>query len=144
MNEVTKDILKRYLKKEKDLFKTIQLDELGCIVDDGVELDVAEKKAKKELAPIKEMLLAYSKNRKEKRHAGFKGFALIKRKTSSSISPKDLLKYLINVDKKKLFMSLIKVGVTDAKKFLGEEALKDILKVETDDYGKVEFKGTKD
>ena len=143
MDDVTKDILKKYKLKEKNLFKNMQLDTLGCLVDDAVELDTTEKKAKKELELIKPVLLAYAIERKEKRFAGFKGFANIKKKTSSFISPKDLFQYLVKCDKKKLFYDLIKVGITDAKKFLGEEALKDITKVETKEYGSVSFKENK-
>lgn len=143
MDAVTKDTLKRYKLKEKNLFKNMELDTLGCLVDDGVKSNAAEKKAKGDLALIKPVLLAYAIERKEKRLSGFQGLAKITKKTSSFIAPKDLLQYLIKCDKKKLFYDLIKVGITDAKKFLGEEALKDIIKVETKEYGSVSFKENK-
>lgn len=143
MEDVTKDLLLRYKKKEKGLLDSIKLDDLGFLIDDAFEFDAMEKKGEKGLDVIKPLLLAYAKHKKEKQLAGFKGFAVVKQKTKSFISPKDLLQYLIKCDKKKLFYDLIKVGITDAKKFLGEEALKDITKVETKEYGSISLKENK-
>lgn len=143
MRDVTRKILERYKIKESKIFDKLKIDEIGEVVSDGVTLDLDMKQADKELTLIKPFLLAYAKHKKEKRFAGIVGFAEIKKKTSSFISPKDLLQYLVKCDKKNLFYALIKVGITDTKKFLGEEALKEIIKVETKEYGSVSFKENK-
>lgn len=143
MEDKTKEILKLYKAKDKKLFDSLALDDLGVLIDDAFEFNTMEKKGKKGLELIKPFLLAYAKHKKEKRLAGFKGVVEIKKKSSSFIAPKDLLTYLIKCDKRKLFYDLVKVGITDAKKFLGEEALKDITKTETKEYGSVSLKENK-
>jgi len=144
LNKETTAVLKEYKKSKREAIKDLSRTDLGYIVDDGIQLSAISKKSEKLLDSIKELLLDYSKLKKEKVHVGSHGFANIGPTSSSSIEPKKLLEFLTKVGKKNLFLGLIKVNVTDAKKFLGEDAIKSILDTTSKEYGSVKFKVSKD
>lgn len=145
LSKRTKLILDKFdtLEKPNVLFDRLSLEDIALMVDDGVLADTIKKDSDKETERIKGFILAYAKYKKSKLFAGVSGVATIGKKSSSFIAPKDLLEYLTRADKRKLFFDLIKVGISDAKKYLGEASLKGILKVTEEAYGSVSFKKNK-
>lgn len=116
---------------------------LSDLVDIGVSFDVVQKRMAADFKIVKEILLFYSKKHKIAIHEGEAGTANVKPKTISYVNPKKLLARMVVLGKKKLFFGVIKVGITEAKKYLGSVEIDAIADTDTEKYGSISFKAKK-
>lgn len=116
--------------------------EVSRVVDIGVVANEQLKELGEKVALAKSILLQYAKLNKLKEIEGSKGLAKIgaSSTTEQTGTVKDFVEILKTEGKKHLLYDLISVKVGDAKKLLGEEALKTFFKKKTEDYGSVTLK----
>jgi hypothetical protein len=123
-----------------EMAKTLTDNEVYALVDEAQHYDETMKDAKKKLEPMKVLLLENAKFKEWKTKAGEKAICTIKPSTSTTVVPLELLRKITELGKKKLFDSLFKVKITEAKEYLGKEELESISKVDTKKYGSVGLK----
>jgi len=109
-------------------------------VDEGQELNAQLKIMKAKAEMIRGKLMEYAKAQDIKEIYGTKAKASIKQTTSTNIDPGLLKTLLTKLKKMSLFNSLIGVKITDAKKYLGEENLRPISQITTEEYGSISYK----
>jgi len=116
------------------------------LADQGYISDTMQKDLVKEVKVIKETLMAYGKKHKIKDILGVDGKAVISASTHTVTgSATQLAKLLKKEGKTKLFDTLVGVKLGEAKKYLGEMALKQykFITSKTESYGKIGFKPKK-
>lgn len=113
---------------------------LKALVDQGLLLDGVVKYATAELKKVKEQLMEKAKTFEMKKLLGENGHIDVQQSSTSEIGAVDMVYYLRENKKLALVEGLLKVRIAEAKKILGEDALKDIMDVETEAYGKLRFK----
>jgi hypothetical protein len=117
-----------------------KVDELRLMVDEGFALNEKVKEGEKRLKEIRTELLKYAEDTNTKVLQGFLAKVEIRPTTSTEIEPGKLKALLTKMSKASLFYELLKVKITDAKKYLGEETLRPISKTTTEEYGSISYK----
>lgn len=117
--------------------------EIDVLVDAATELDIVGKECVATVKMAKAVLLQHAKTLKWKTRATDKSICKIGPNSSSEIGVKDLAKLLKKMEKSALFVDLVKVKITDAKKYLGEHSLAPITVTDTEEYGSVSLKSSK-
>jgi hypothetical protein len=109
----------------------------------AAEAKAVTKRTESEFKELSEKILAYAKANKKKWIEGTRAAVEVKPLTSSSIDPKALLSYLKRAGSLAMFFGLVKVGITEAKKSLGEKVLKNngVLTESTNEYAGLNVKG---
>lgn len=110
------------------------------LVDKGLLLDGVVKYATAELKKVKEQLMDQAKTLKQKTLRGENGQVSVQGSSTTEIGVVDMVRHLRENQKLNLIGDLLKVKISDAKKVLGEDALKDIMTVDTEPYGRLRFK----
>lgn len=113
------------------------------VIDQATKWDQELKELKKNLDKAKEFLKEHAGENGWRTLSGEYGLCEIRPSSSSSISPTALAKVLKKMDKLSLYETVVKVQVGEAKKYLGEEALKDIMKVSTEEVGSMSLRPLK-
>ncbi len=116
---------------------------LKRVLDMGLDLDQELKTKTKYLKSIKEICLKFAEKMKLKELQGTRSIAKISSTTSATIDPKHYLQLLKDSGQKELFFDTVKVAKTQAKKYVGENALKEISVADTVEYGKISIKEKK-
>lgn len=129
------------------LVNSLTPEEVISLVDVGTEIEEQRRSIDKDVKfyvePIKALLLNLAKQLKKKEIKGSeKRIAKIGRASKTTMGTatsfvKDVLK---KEGKLNLFDQLVNVKLTEAKKYLGEDALKGFIKVTSEEYGSVALK----
>jgi len=130
-------------KKAKVEFGVSEEQAIISMVDRAYELDVEQKKLAKELRELKDTLLKSAEKQGVREYAGNIATCRIGPKTTTEIGVKAFVKLLKDVGKGNLFADLLKVKITEAKRYLGEVVLEDIAEVTIEEYGSISFKPRK-
>lgn len=112
---------------------------LKILVDKGLFLTGVMKHVEKELKEVKQQLMLQAKTLESKKLVGENGNVSVQQSSTSEIGAVDMIRHLRENKKLSLVEGLLKVNISDAKKVLGEDALKDIMTVDTEPYGKLRF-----
>jgi hypothetical protein len=130
-----------------ETMKTLTETEEKMLIDFAAELDDRRaklvKQCKEEVEPIKDLFKAIAQQDNEMVHYGNTAELTVKASSKSIMGPTtELAKLLKQEGKTRLFNELTTIKVTEAKKFLGEDALisSGLMRVETDDFGAVTLK----
>lgn len=113
------------------------------IGNEGYLCDKMTKESGARVKILKLIALKCAKDLSAHKLRGGNGTANITKTTSSFIDPRDLLKLLIKLEKKNLFMDMVKVSLSDVRKYIAEDDLSSIMEVNVEEYGSVSFKPTK-
>lgn len=138
----TTELLGLYMTDELDL-TTLTPSELAALIDRAAELEDKRKTIAKEVdavvSPTKKLLLEVAKASGKKVLNGKTGTCKIGASSTTHIlgTPTEFAALLKKEGKLELFDSLVGIRLGDTKKYLGEDALKDFVKVETEEYGTV-------
>lgn len=117
--------------------------ELVLLIDNGSTLDEQRKAITKEVerivAPTKMLLLALAEQQKWKVKAGKIGECKIGAGSSTKIkgTVTEFAILLKNEGKLELFNDLVSIKIGETKKYLGEDALKNFMEVESKEYSSV-------
>lgn len=111
------------------------------LVDQGLFLTGVMKYVEKELKELKAQIMQGAKDTEQKKLVGDKGRGSVSVQQSSTteIGAVDMVRHLRENKTLHLVEGLLKVRISDAKKILGEDALKNIMNVDTEPYGKLRF-----
>lgn len=124
---------------ESKVKSDLVIGEAERLVSRAAILDGVSKIIAKELKEIKARLIKFAKQEHLKKIEGSSGTADIQAKASTTINVSEFIRVLNSLDKLSLVDDLLSVKVGDAKKFLGEDVLKDIMHTEHDAYGKIKL-----
>ena len=138
--EETKEKTKNSLKGKTATVAKVNIAEL---IDNACEWDVEKKKFDTKVKEAKIVLLAHAKQNEWKEKMGKKAVCKIGPSTVAVIGVNPFLALLKKLGKVALVPDLLKVKITDAKKYLGEIALADVTDSQTEPYGSVSLKPLK-
>jgi hypothetical protein len=113
---------------------------IDAIVHNSLVYAKMLKDMEKNQNALKDILKQVAKSKKRTEFSTAEGSVTIGSSSSSEILPGDLLKLLAKFKLKNLFLKLVKVSVTEAKKYLPEEELAKVTKVDIVEYSRVYFK----
>jgi hypothetical protein len=116
---------------------------LGQLVDEGCKLKIDIEMKTERLSEIKKKLLQIAERDGTPKMYGKIGQVSIQASSKSSCEVDDLIEMLEKLDKSESLPKLVKVKITNAKKFLGEEIFGEISNTSYTKYGKVAFKPLK-
>ena len=114
-------------------------DEVAELIDHAGELDALRKELDVKVKKAKAILLKNAEEKSWKMQAGEKLAAKISPSTKTEIPVKPFLSLLKKLKKAAMASDLLSVRIGDAKKYLGEDVLKDVSDVEVTEYGSVSF-----
>ena len=117
--------------------------QVDLLIDSVTEWDTVKKQLEKEVKIGKALLLEHAELKQWKTRAAAEAVCTIKPSSSTEVDVSGLAKLLKKMGKKELFVDLVKVKSTDAKKYLGENSLEECSEVVTVEYGTVTLKSTK-
>jgi len=120
-----------------------ELIEMKNLVDVACTWDIKKKELDAKVKEAKSTLLNYAEEHEIKLISGKTAKCKIGPNTTSFIAIKPFLALLKKIGKTNLVPDLLKVKMTDAKKYLGEVVLEDIISSDTDEYGSVTLKPIK-
>ena len=138
--EETKEKTKNSLKGKTATVAKVNIAEL---IDNAYEWDVEKKKFDTKVKEAKIVLLAHAKQNEWKEKMGKNAKCKIGPSTTAVVGVKPFLALLKKLGKVALVPDLLKVKITDAKKYLGEIALADVTDSQTEPYGSVSLKPLK-
>jgi len=138
--EETKEKTKNSLKGKTATVAKVNIAEL---IDNAYEWDVEKKKFDTKVKEAKIILLAHAKQNEWKEKMGKNAKCKIGPSTTAVVGVKPFLALLKKLGKVALVPDLLKVKITDAKKYLGEIALEDVTDSQTEPYGSVSLKPLK-
>lgn len=137
-------------KKEDSIFtkllhdnidvKTITKEEIDSLLDVGVKLDGERKDLDGWVKKIKTILLEYAKDNSIREITSNISTAKISNTTHTNINPSKFVKLLKQLGKLNLFDKIMKVGITEAKKYIGLDDINSISDTATEEYGSVSIK----
>ena len=132
-------------EKSKGNFKSKskEWESLEELIDSAYEWDVEKKKFDAKVKEAKIILLAHAKQNEWKEKMGKNAECKIGPSTVAVIGVNPFLSLLKKLGKLNLVPDLLKVKITDAKKYLGEIALEDVTDSQTEPYGSVSLKPLK-
>jgi len=113
------------------------------LIDNAYDWDVEKKKFDAKVKEAKIVLLAHAKQNEWKEKMGKNAKCKIGPSTVAEIGVKPFLSLLKKLGKVALVQDLLKVKITEAKKYLGEIALEDVTDSQTEPYGSVSLKPLK-
>jgi hypothetical protein len=117
--------------------------EVEILTDYGAVIDALVKELTADVKVIKAGLMAYAIKTKTKKFAGVKGtYSIGSTSSTEEGTPTEFVKLLKKLKKTNLFDDLVKVKIGEAKKYLGEQVLKDngFIKKTTNAFGKIALK----
>lgn len=93
----------------------------------------------KEIADLKEQLMAHAKEKQVKQIEGSNAVVRIEKSSSSAIDGKKLLHFLRETGRASTFWRFVSVKITECKDFLGKKVLESegIMETKTDEYGRL-------
>ena len=139
-NEETKEKIKSSPKGRTESKAEVSIMEL---IDNAYEWDVEKKRFDAKVKEAKIILLAHAKQNEWKEKMGKNAKCKVGPSTKAEIGVKPFLSLLKKLGKVNLVPDLLKVKITDAKKYLGEIALEDVTDSQTEPYGSVSLKPLK-
>ena len=107
-------------------------------VDRAGKLDERIKEYSKELKKLKTDIKEEAKKKNKKVLQGEEYICTFTASSKSNVEPKALLRLLKKEGKEKKFVEMVKVDITNTRRFLGDLSDK-IIKKTTDSFGKVSF-----
>lgn len=128
------------LDGESNVKSELVIGEAERLVSRAAVLDGVSKLIAKELKEIKAQLIKFAKQEHLKKIEGSSGDMDILASSSTNINVSEFIRVLKSLDKLSMVDDLLSVKVGDAKKFLGEDVLKEVMHTEHDAYGKIKFK----
>lgn len=123
--------------------KTLKEVELLALIDYGGAADEVRKASVANTKLAKEILLVAATGSKWKTKSGAEIVAKVSPSMSTSILPRKMVNLLAKLKKQKLFDALFSVKVGEVKKYLGEDVIESIAKVDTEAFGSISFKRLK-
>ena len=139
-NEETKEKTKNSSKGKTDNVAKVSIVEL---IDIACEWDIEKKRLDAKVKEAKAILLANAKVTGWKEKMGKKAVCKIGPSTVAVIGVNPFLSLLKKQGKLNLVQDLLKVKITEAKKYLGEIALEDVTDSQTEPYGSVSLQPLK-
>lgn len=131
----------RNLKGELEEFaKSVSEKELVQLIDEAVKYDVEQKRLSKLVETSKELIMTIAKGEKWKHKPGSTGMVEIKSSSKTEMTATDLARLLDREGKTNIFDNLVNVKVGEAKKILGEDAVREFSKTSTEVYGSISLK----
>lgn len=138
-----KDKVKENAPKKKladDLMEEVIDKEIYDLIDEGYKLDAEIKERKSRLEIIKISLLETAKLKGTKNLLGNKAEIVISPKKTISIEVKDLIVLAKKLGKKDAIFGMLKVAVTEVRKYIAPPDIEKISRVNIEEYGAIKFR----
>ncbi len=132
----TKDELSKLLIEGKVNVKEMTEEEIALVIDIASEYQARAAFLAAMVKNAKSTVMAHAKENSWKTKATKNAVATVKKGTkTTACSATRMTRLLKDEDRLDLINAVLKVGITDAKKYLGEDALEGVFQKETKDYG---------